>query len=399
VVDGNNLLAGTSEGISRSSDNGATWTSSDSGLNDTSITSLVKSGNKLYASTVYSGLFFSTNRGTNWTAINDSSLGQSSKNINSFAVTGDTIFMGIPFTMVVSTNGGSTWTETDIDLCEVHAIGIEGGSILASLDMIEILSTHPSYEVKVENQGGRYFSKPTGNQNIVETRGNGIFRSTNNGLNWEWVSDLFVTSFAISGGVIYAACLNGGTAVSTDNGLTWSSPDTGFMSLNVNSIVAENDNLFAGTSDGIFLSHDGGTSWEDVSTGLTNMDITSLAISNSYICAGTGGNGIWRRPLSEMITGVYGKNNRYSRYFYLSQNYPNPFNPSTTISYQLPVVSQVTLKIYDVLGREVTTLVDEKKAPGTYDVKFDGSRLASGVYFCRMAAGNYASTKKLLMIK
>ena len=75
VVDGNNLLAGTSGGIFRSSDNGATWTSSGSGLNDTSITSLVKSGNKLYASTLYNGLFFSTNGGTNWIAINDSSLG------------------------------------------------------------------------------------------------------------------------------------------------------------------------------------------------------------------------------------------------------------------------------------------------------------------------------------
>lgn len=85
--------------------------------------------------------------------------------------------------------------------------------------------------------------------------------------------------------------------------------------------------------------------------------------------------------------------------FNLSQNYPNPFNPSTVISYRLPVVSHVTLKIYDVLGREVVTLVDERKSPGTYEVKFDGSRFASGVYFCRMNAGSYISTRKIMLIK
>jgi len=69
------------------------------------------------------------------------------------------------------------------------------------------------------------------------------------------------------------------------------------------------------------------------------------------------------------------------------------------IDYQLPVVSHVTLKIFDVLGREVATIVDEKKMPGTYEVKFDGSKFASGVYFCRMNAGNYVSTRKLLLLK
>ncbi|HUI30734.1 MAG TPA: T9SS type A sorting domain-containing protein [Candidatus Acidoferrales bacterium] len=78
---------------------------------------------------------------------------------------------------------------------------------------------------------------------------------------------------------------------------------------------------------------------------------------------------------------------------------PNPFNPTTMIDYQLPVVSHVTLKIFDVLGREVATIVDEKKMPGTYEVKFDGSKFASGVYFCRMNAGNYVSTRKLLLLK
>jgi len=86
--------------------------------------------------------------------------------------------------------------------------------------------------------------------------------------------------------------------------------------------------------------------------------------------------------------------------FALEQNYPNPFNPSTVISYQLPVAAgHVSLKVYDILGREVATLVNEQKAPGNYEVKFDGSKLASGVYIYRIEAGKFSDTKKLLLIK
>ncbi len=85
--------------------------------------------------------------------------------------------------------------------------------------------------------------------------------------------------------------------------------------------------------------------------------------------------------------------------FRLDQNYPNPFNPSTAISYQLSAVSHVTLRVYDVLGREVRTLVDEVKKPGRYEVRFDGSSLSSGVYFYKLQAGVYHDTKKLLLLK
>ncbi len=85
--------------------------------------------------------------------------------------------------------------------------------------------------------------------------------------------------------------------------------------------------------------------------------------------------------------------------FSLSQNYPNPFNPSTVISYQSPVNSHITLKLYDVIGREVATLVDEVKEAGSYEVKVDASRLSSGVYFYRMQAGNYVEMKKMVLMK
>ncbi len=83
----------------------------------------------------------------------------------------------------------------------------------------------------------------------------------------------------------------------------------------------------------------------------------------------------------------------------LSQNYPNPFNPSTVIAYQLPVSSQVSLKIYDMLGREVQTLVNETQAAGRYAVRFNATNLSSGTYFYKLQANGLVQTKKLTLLK
>ncbi|MGA9121113.1 MAG: T9SS type A sorting domain-containing protein, partial [Bacteroidota bacterium] len=80
-------------------------------------------------------------------------------------------------------------------------------------------------------------------------------------------------------------------------------------------------------------------------------------------------------------------------------NYPNPFNPTTNIRYGLPFASKVTLKIYDILGREVRTLVNSVQAPGQYTVTLNAQQLASGVYFYRINAGNFSETKKLLLLR
>jgi len=85
--------------------------------------------------------------------------------------------------------------------------------------------------------------------------------------------------------------------------------------------------------------------------------------------------------------------------FSLSQNYPNPFNPSTKISYSIAAAGIVSLKIYDILGREVSTLVNEEKPVGRYEVNFNASQLASGVYFYQIKAGDFVQTKKLMLLK
>jgi hypothetical protein len=85
--------------------------------------------------------------------------------------------------------------------------------------------------------------------------------------------------------------------------------------------------------------------------------------------------------------------------FVLNQNYPNPFNPSTRITYFVPKESFVSIKVYDFLGREVKTLVNENQTTGSYDVVFDASNLPSGTYFCTMIAVNFSATKKMIVLK
>jgi len=100
-----------------------------------------------------------------------------------------------------------------------------------------------------------------------------------------------------------------------------------------------------------------------------------------------------------IISAVHEKIAQAPARFELGQNYPNPFNPTTVISYQLPTIAVVTLKVYDVLGREIKTLVDERQSAGTYSATFDAADLASDVYFYRLQASSFSQTKKMILVK
>jgi hypothetical protein len=109
---------------------------------------------------------------------------------------------------------------------------------------------------------------------------------------------------------------------------------------------------------------------------------------------------VWSRPLSEVLTGVDARNAAaIPEEFSLIQNYPNPFNPATVISYHLPVLSDVKLAIYDLLGREVAVLVNEKMDAGVHEVRFEASALPSGMFFYRLNAGDFVQTKRLVFLK
>jgi hypothetical protein len=88
-----------------------------------------------------------------------------------------------------------------------------------------------------------------------------------------------------------------------------------------------------------------------------------------------------------------------AREFSLDQNYPNPFNPATTLRYAIPAGTDVTLKVYNIIGQEVATLVNEYQTSGVYTVNFDASKLSSGIYLYRISAGTFVQVKKMLLVK
>jgi hypothetical protein len=148
---------------------------------------------------------------------------------------------------------------------------------------------------------------------------------------------------------------------------------------------------------GIYLFSDNGDSIKTLNEDLTDLHVHAFAMDSSgYAYVGTM-KGVWRRPLSQILS--VSQSREFPIAFRLEQNYPNPFNPSTTIKYELPNSSHVTLTVYDVLGREVSVLVNERRDAGVYDVKFDGSNLASGVYFYRLQAGDFVQAKKFVILR
>jgi hypothetical protein len=167
------------------------------------------------------------------------------------------------------------------------------------------------------------------------------------------------------------------------------------------------------------VSSDGGTSWNSVKYyyGIQNewtqevLDITELADSTTNlkirftvvtnragVADGWYVDDIKITNYMDVLTGISG-NQEIPLSFSLSQNYPNPFNPSTTIKYQLPKSEFVRISLYDALGRFVRNIVNESKTAGSYDISFDGTGLASGLYIYKIEAGVFSEVKKMMLIK
>ena len=241
-----------------------------------------------------------------------------------------------------------------------------------------------------------------------------------NGANWNLTGvGVDGNSFAVSDNNIYTG--DWYFYHSSDYGLSWSQINNPFLTRRILSVALSGSNLFSGIEDSsVFLSTDNGISWTAVNEGLPDTlgifwsSASPLVTNNSYIFTGilesgdwsetnnisyNGGEGVWRRPLSEMITSVSDQKSTLPQNFSLQQNYPNPFNPSTTIRYEIPERSFVTIKVYDILGKEIDTFVNEEKPSGTYEVEFDARNLPSGIYFYQLKAGSFVETKKMILLK
>jgi hypothetical protein len=158
------------------------------------------------------------------------------------------------------------------------------------------------------------------------------------------------------------------------------------------------DAVFAAGTDGIFCSTDYGATWLVFNTGMSTRLVSDIQATSSpdTIIAATTDQGIFK--LWQFLLEIK-ENLRPPSHFALEQNYPNPFNPATDIRFQIADVRSVRLAVYDLLGREVAVLVNERKAPGSYDIKFDAAGLASGVYVYRLMAKDFVQSRKMLVMK
>jgi hypothetical protein len=158
---------------------------------------------------------------------------------------------------------------------------------------------------------------------------------------------------------------------------------------------------FAVTSQTALIQYPVTGVWYDYFSG----DSINVTDTQSQITVGPGEMHIYTTkklpaPEQDLITGIKGKNSSTLVSSYdLKQNYPNPFNPGTVIKYQTPKAGLVKIKVYDILGREIAVLVNNEKPAGEYSVTFDGGRFSSGVYFYTIQAGNYSTTKKMILLK
>ena len=190
---------------------------------------------------------------------------------------------------------------------------------------------------------------------------------------WEQTNGPFggtINDLAInSNGDIFAGTDDGPVFRSSDNGDDWSQLNTGLTLPSVRALaINSNGDVYAGTENGgIFRSTDNVDTWSQINTGLTTTVVWSLAIKGTdHIFAGTNGGGVFRSV--ESTTSVQEISTTIPSSFALEQNYPNSFNPETVIRFALPAAGDVTLKVYNILGQEIRTLVAKNLHAGSHNL-------------------------------
>ena len=196
---------------------------------------------------------------------------------------------------------------------------------------------------------------------------------------------------------------------SSDMGESWTDISSNLPDAPVNAFAVDyNDQsvLYLGNDVGMYVSFNTGGSWEFLGEGLPVVTIGDIKIhpTENFLVAGTYGRSMYRLDLNSLIDFNDDKTNTIVNNFKLEQNYPNPFNPNTNIGFRIANFGFVSLKIYDILGNEVATLVNEEKPAGEYEIEFnshsgEARNLPSGVYFYKLQAGSYSKTMKMILLK
>jgi photosystem II stability/assembly factor-like uncharacterized protein len=310
--------------------------------------------------------------------------------------------------VLTTTNGGNNWISSTIGNYGLIKIYVNGDKIvlLDSASTSVFISTNFGINwstINISSDRGRLMKFVNSNVGFILNYGNKLYKTTNGGFNWNIISStigaysfdfLNENTGVLSGSTKYFRTFN--------SGVTWDTlyyPSNLIVQcikfINFNSIIA------AGLNGRIFKSSNSGLNWFELNA-YPSIDIYYSKITfldslfgfvhgwSNILMTTTGG---------EINVGIKIVNIEVPLKHSLSQNYPNPFNPSTNIRYQIANNRYVRLSIYDILGKEIETLVNEKQAPGTYEVTFNGAEYSSGVYFYKLTAVDYSETKKMILLK
>ena len=373
LFDGDDYFVG-GDSLYISRDRGSTWQSSTLNGQTIEITALFKYDNKIFAGTYGSGVFVSTNNGISWQSYN-SGLSSYALYAEKFVSSGDTIFYatdaGGVYYLPNSTNhwqsynqnlpSNIAWTINDLVVTNNNLIASAGGS-------------------------GFYYLRPKGSPEWIEKRiqtPQGIYTTPN--------------AFLSTGDIVFSGS-RFGIYRSLDEGNTFDSVGISAMDMSVVSFARDKNRIYAGytRSSGndffVWYSDDFGDSWNIFDHQF--QFLLHLYIYDNKIWVGTN-DGLWYKELETTSIEPIEQPNAFN----LFQNYPNPFNPQTKISWQLAKSGWQTLIVYDILGNEIAKLMNEERPAGSYEVFFNASSLASGMYFYKLQIGNYSETKKMLLLK
>lgn len=364
------LYAATLNGVYKTTDTGNPWINI--GLQNRLVFDVITSGQFVLAATEGNGpgVFRTSDNGTTWLEAN----GLTNQSVRAFTKNSSYIF--------VCTWGGGVFRSSD------------NGANWESLGL-----TNEGFR-SIYSAGEKIFAG-----------GYKIYSSTDNGSSWierqlpypggdTW-------NFYYYDGILYAC--DSGLYESIDLGNTWHlkygvTYDTlgnAIDSKIFKDLTGYQNTLIASVAfNSIMISNDGGTTWNSFNEGLFNdWTFAGIAIKEPYIWALRDFMAnAYMRPLSE-VTSIEYEDLKIVAGHLLQQNYPNPFNPQTKISWQSPVASHQTLKVYDVLGNEVASLINEFKNAGSYEVDFNASKFSSGIYFYQLKAGDFVETKKMILMK
>ncbi|MBI5472509.1 MAG: T9SS type A sorting domain-containing protein [Ignavibacteriae bacterium] len=351
--------------------------------------------NRVYAESQNGGLAYSTSGGTSFFNGTSGIGGSDRKNwctpIAMDMLNTLTLYTGT-HRVYKTVNGMQSWTAISNDLTRG-----DGGRI----------GTITTIDVAPSNSSVIYVGTDDGKVQVT-TNGGTQWNDVTGSLPNRWVTRISVDPdsanvcyVTISGYMQYA--FQAHVYRTTNYGQTWSAIGGNLPDIPLNDILVDRTarpRLYVASDAGVLYSTNYGATWNAVGIGLPTVPVHDIAFHppTRKLLAFTHGRSAWAVDVSSLTDVAHAERSLPDR-VELFPNYPNPFNPSTTINYQLPATSYVTLEVLDVLGREVATLVSGVEQPGRKSVMLDGSRLAGGMYVYRLQAGNYMQSRKLMLVK